>query len=121
MNSWTKLFVPLTLTRAVHKNFLLLCDFFTTQVLTGHGKFAAFLFRILIVSSATCRDCRLEDDTPEHALFKCAESGCIFRNLVRLGIWAKEDLSKIVSGSEHEISEFKGLCRRLMLGKANID
>lgn len=44
-----------------------------TQVLSGHGCFASYLYRIGRLDSPRCLECReLVDDTPEHALQECS-------------------------------------------------
>lgn len=45
--------------------------FHTTQVLTGHGCFAAYLKTFNIQSSDACAQCGLAPDDAEHAFFRC--------------------------------------------------
>lgn len=45
--------------------------FHTTQILTGHGCFAAYLKRFGIQASKACDQCGFSPDDAEHAFFKC--------------------------------------------------
>lgn len=45
--------------------------FHLTQILTGHGSFGLFLFRICKVDSALCPYCKKDEDTPQHTLEIC--------------------------------------------------
>lgn len=45
-------------------------DYFLTQFLTGHGRFAAYTKKIGITPEDTCYYCGVED-TPEHTIFEC--------------------------------------------------
>lgn len=46
-------------------------SFHLTQVLTGHGCFAAYLKRFGIQESDSCAQCGTSPDDPEHAIFQC--------------------------------------------------
>lgn len=58
-----------------------------TQVLTGHGCFGKYLNKIGKTASSLCELCGTEDDTPEHAVFRCrsheVERSCMIRTLGR--------------------------------------
>lgn len=45
--------------------------YFLTQAMTGHGSFAAYLFKIKKVESSNCFYCASECDSVEHTLFVC--------------------------------------------------
>lgn len=46
-------------------------NYHLTQVITGHGSFGSFLFRIGKTDSALCPYCSLEEDTPDHTVIRC--------------------------------------------------
>lgn len=46
-------------------------DFWITQVLSNHGCFAAYLYKIKRISSPLCWFCELENDDAEHTMFRC--------------------------------------------------
>lgn len=46
-------------------------DFYTTQLLMGHGSFGSFLFRIQKAISGACRFCDAIWDSAEHTLVEC--------------------------------------------------
>lgn len=48
-------------------------DFYSTQLMIGHGVFASYLHRIGKADSPICGYCRMEEDTAEHTLTKCQE------------------------------------------------
>lgn len=48
-------------------------DFHSTQLMTGHGVFANYLYRIGKVDSPICGYCRVEEDTAERTLARCQE------------------------------------------------
>ena len=45
--------------------------FWTTQVLTGHGLFQAYLHQYKRSESSSCPHCQHPNDTAEHALYHC--------------------------------------------------
>lgn len=47
-------------------------DFFLTQLLTGHGQFNAYLFKMGLHSTPTCKYCSDKIDDAEHTFFECA-------------------------------------------------
>lgn len=48
-------------------------SFHMTQLLTGHGCFGTYLFRIGKAGSPVCTFCQEEEDSPEHTLQRCQE------------------------------------------------
>jgi len=46
-------------------------NFYTTQMLSGHGSFGHFLNRIKRRETAKCNHCAAVDDTTEHTIFEC--------------------------------------------------
>lgn len=46
-------------------------DYYTTQVLTGHGDFNAYLHQRKLVESAQCLFCGDPDDSVDHFLYQC--------------------------------------------------
>jgi len=48
-------------------------DFYLTQVMTGHGAFNAYLFRLRLAESPECSNCVTQgrDDDAWHTLFEC--------------------------------------------------
>ncbi|CAM1291536.1 Uncharacterised protein at_DN0735 [Pycnogonum litorale] len=49
-------------------------SFYTTQFLTGHGRFNSYLHRFHIIDSLSCHLCGFEEQTPVHLLFRCPET-----------------------------------------------
>lgn len=47
-------------------------SFHMTQILTGHGCFYTYLYRIGKANTPTCPFCHAEDDSSEHTLQKCS-------------------------------------------------
>lgn len=48
-------------------------NYFTTQALTGHGSFNAYLYRFKLIDSANCDYCDATIDDAEHSLFHCVK------------------------------------------------
>lgn len=46
-------------------------DYYSTQLLTGHGSFGSFLFRIQKAATGACRFCDAAWDSAEHTLREC--------------------------------------------------
>lgn len=46
-------------------------DYYTTQLITGHGSFGKYLFKIRKVNSPRCEFCNNELDSPEHTISFC--------------------------------------------------
>ena len=55
-------------------------NFFTTQLLTGHGAFGKYLFKLKLCDSPMCGHCGLIDSA-EHVLFHCQRWGRARRDL----------------------------------------
>lgn len=47
-------------------------DYYSTQVMTGHGVFGTYLSKIGKMNNAICMFCD-EMDSPDHTVFKCGE------------------------------------------------
>ena len=82
--------------------FTKLCNYFTTQMITGHGNFASYKekFKITRNGHTKCLQCNSHDDSPEHALLYCTtnrdQQGILNEN----GIRYKNDFKKIVLDDE---------------------
>lgn len=48
-------------------------DYYTTQMMTGHGAFRGYLFRFNLVDSDVCLHCRRVADTVQHTIEECPE------------------------------------------------
>lgn len=68
-STWTKTLIPDL--KSWYDRKIGSLDYHTTQVLTGHGCFQEYLYRIKKVQSPTCLYCEREVDNAEHTLFKC--------------------------------------------------
>ena len=68
-STWTKTLIPDL--KSWYDRKIGSLDYHTTQVLTGHGCFQEYLYRIKKVQSPTCLYCEREADNAEHTLFKC--------------------------------------------------
>lgn len=97
-------------------------DHYTTQVLTGHGEFNAYLFLRKLVESPKCPLCDADEDTVDHFLYEC--SGLEY---CRLGVRDLLDSAKangpgaLIDGVEamgrfrsfcHDAIRFKRACVR---------
>jgi len=74
-------------------------NYFSTQILTGHGSFSHFLYRIGKKDSTNCMHCTYRNDTAEHTLIDCpAWTGHRDRMLAEIGIVPPErvTLSKVI-------------------------
>lgn len=48
-------------------------DYFTTQMITGHGAFRDYLYRFNLVESNVCLQCKINSDTAQHTIEVCPE------------------------------------------------
>jgi len=55
------------------KNKNLKSNFFLTQYLTGHGKFASYSKEYKIIENNICRECNETEDTPDHTFKECSK------------------------------------------------
>ncbi|XP_029161131.1 uncharacterized protein LOC114932884 [Nylanderia fulva] len=97
-------------------------DFHITQVLSGHGCFGHYLFRIKRRLSPGCQQCFNHDDTSEHTLVYCAEWLCEradLLNILDLNIDSLnlENIIKEVLTSEDKWIAFSGYVNTIMRGK----
>ena len=113
LNSNVKLFIPMKPLRSV--KFTKLCNYFTTQMITGHGNFASYKekFKITRNGHTKCLQCNNHDDSPEHALLYCTANRDQQEILNEKGIRYKSDLKKIVLDDEL-IRVFKEVCEKVM-------
>lgn len=97
-------------------DLLEICDFYTTQVITGHGSFKSYMHRFKITNDnlcITCKNSKLEAiDSPEHALFFCNNNQ--LKELQTMVINTPGDLYKILEDKEN-ISTFKELCKKMVI------
>lgn len=61
-------------------------SFHLTQLLTGHGTFAAFFHRIGKETTDECRHCGLERDTAQHTLRACPAWGGGVQRATLIGV-----------------------------------
>ena len=66
---WTYRIIPDVQTWISRKHGFV--NFHLTQVLTGHGCFRSYLYRIGVYASAECPSCPGRDEDVEHVLFEC--------------------------------------------------
>ena len=102
--------------------FAKLCNYFTTQFITGHGNFSSYKERFKIAQNGhkKCIQCNILDDSPEHALLYCSANRDLQNILSESGIRYKNDLQKIVPNEElREI--FKELCETIITRRNEID
>lgn len=66
--NWTRRLIPHieTWVKRTHGEL----DYFLTQLMSGHGNYAAYLHRFGIMDSGECAICQVEE-TPEHKFFEC--------------------------------------------------
>ena len=66
--NWTRRLIPHieTWVKRTHGEL----DYFLTQLMSGHGNYAAYLHRFDIIDSGECAICQVEE-TPEHKFFEC--------------------------------------------------
>jgi len=107
VNDWTIFFLPRNLNKSKIFRFSKLAHFYTTQIVTAHGKFSEYLFNFGKVDSSLCRMCNLEDDSP----IICIETRSFSRELESLGISNPDDLRQLI---DDKLLDFKDLCRRII-------
>lgn len=94
-------------------------DFYLTQMLTGHGSFNAYLFRMGLHNSPSCRYCPYKIDDAEHTFFECVR----WKNLkseteMTLGMALNPQcLIKIMLESEENWNEIAAYAQRLLRAK----
>lgn len=105
---WTRSLIP-SIQEWYESNFGGL-SFWTTQVLTGHGKFQEYLYRMKIAPSPTCVYCSSgNDDDVDHTILRCSafikeraeitDSNSI-AELVRKLLKSREDWDRITKAFE---------------------
>ncbi|XP_076765066.1 uncharacterized protein LOC143432182 [Xylocopa sonorina] len=67
---WTRIPIP-TLKEWLEKENIATMNYYTTQLLTGHGCFNSYRYRINKISHQKCGHCEAEVDDPEHTIFEC--------------------------------------------------
>lgn len=67
---WTRMVIP-DLLRWLNRTVDFQLTFHSTQALTGHGCFKAFLYRFGRAADPWCEECQLAEDTVEHTLLDC--------------------------------------------------
>lgn len=113
LKDWTKNFIPSS--QYISTKLPSICDFFTTQIITGHGCFKTYLFDFGIAKSNWCIVCKRHDlnaeDTPEHALFYCVKN--YKDELAKLYIYSSKDLHRALK-DENRIMAFRELCKNIV-------
>lgn len=115
LNNWIKNFIPNA--RFVTERLVILCDYFTTQVVIGHGCFMVYFKRFKLAKSDKCILCKDKVDTPEHVLFDCV--GKYRETLKKMKIFKATDLYKVLS-SEENIVAFKELCKLVVAERSEL-
>lgn len=103
-----------------HCNF----DFYTTQLIPGHGSFADYLLKIKRVATAMCPHCLHEIDSCEHTLSSCSAWGVLRREYeisieINNACWL-EIIPVIISDSS-AWAETKKFARRVMQTKESAE
>lgn len=78
------------------KNKKLKTNYFLTQYLTGHGKFASYLKKFKIIKNSCCRECTKFEDDPDHTFIKCKN----FDNIRKKYNITAEELGKCLQDKE---------------------
>lgn len=94
-------------------------DFHLTQILSGHGCFEAYLYRIGKRTSATCLFCGEEEDTAEHTFFVCSKwegERAQTRSVIGQDI-NPENLTTIMLVGEENFKAIKILANKIMRAK----
>lgn len=66
VNNWTRHFLHKNPNRTKICNFRELTDFYSTQFITGHGKFSKYLNDFGVINAPYWPLCNYDEDTPEH-------------------------------------------------------
>ena len=109
LNDWILNIIPNK--KLVTKKLVNLCDYYTTQVLTGHGGFMQYFKRFEISECDKCITCKDQIDSPEHVLFKCNKKYMEILN--NIDIYEPKDLYKILNSNDN-INAFKDLCKLII-------
>ena len=109
LNSWIKNFIPDA--SHVNKKLLKACNFYTSQVMTGHGCFMSYFKRFNLAIGAKCVRCKDKTDSPEHVLFGCESKYTQILNLMK--IYEPKDLKNVLKSDEN-IESFKALCKNII-------
>ena len=115
LNNWIKNFIPNG--DFINKRALALCDYYTSQIVIGHGCFKAYFKRFKIMDDDCCLICKDKSDSPEHILFECNSK--YTSALRKMKIKQPKDLSKILKSNE-TIAEFKNLCKVIVTDRLNL-
>ena len=101
------------------KSMAKVANFYTTQVLTGHGSFANYLRRFNLSEDSLCPICG-QEDSAFHSLFECSDTNLRFLETIQHIGLDKNNLRhflKKVTKSSDSINEFTRLCTGLIQGK----
>lgn len=94
-----------------------------TQMMTGHGCFGSYLFRIKKIITATCCHCFEGIDTPEHTLEECQsweEDRGILREKIGMDIRLGGIIREIVR-SDEAWNSFKEFAEKVMSKKEEVE
>lgn len=72
-------------------------NFWTTQILTGHGCFGEYLAKIQKVENARCEECKRETDTVRHTVERC-EAWTEERRGLREDLGMEVNLDELIKG-----------------------
>ena len=115
LNQWIKNFIPNP--SYIDSKLLTLCDYYTSQIVIGHGCFKSYLKRFKIANDDLCIRCKNKPDSPEHILFECNRK--YTNTLKEMKISKPSELCKILKSDKHQSSEermeiFKDLCKTII-------
>ena len=100
--NWTRRLIPHieTWVKRTHGEL----DYFLTQLMSGHGNYAAYLHRFGIMDSGECAICQVEE-TPEHKFFECKATENHRRKLEKTAGRATPEKGANAQESTTEISQ----------------
>ena len=115
LNQWIKNFIPNS--SYIDNKLLKLCDYYTSQIVIGHGCFKSYFKRFKITENGLCTRCMNKPDSPEHILFECNSK--YTKILKEMNISRPNELCKILKSDKHQSSQekieiFKDLCKTIV-------
>ena len=92
---WVRRLVPAVSTFVDASGLSVIADYWSMQLLTGHGSFRQFIHRIGKAPSEACLDCGAARDDAEHVLTACPEFAPP-REVLAAGLGAPVEVSTLV-------------------------
>ncbi|XP_025261984.1 uncharacterized protein LOC112639324 [Camponotus floridanus] len=95
--------------------------FYITQMLTGHGCFATYLYRIGKANTAICTFCKKDEDSPEHTIQVCeqwTEERALLVSVIGNDLSLRSIIGKVLV-SEENWEAFHTFAEKVMLSKEN--